>query len=76
MALRIIACVSMLLDHIGFAFNINILRIIGRLAFPLYVYLLYNGYKHTSNRFLYAVRLGVFAAVSQIPFSLFTTKQP
>lgn len=72
MALRIIACVSMLLDHIGFAFNINILRIIGRLAFPLYLYLLYNGYKHSSNRVMYAVRLGIFAIISQIPFSLFT----
>lgn len=73
MILKIIACISMLLDHIGFVFDINILRIIGRLAFPLYLYLLYNGYKHSSNRVMYAVRLGIFAVISQVPFSLFTT---
>lgn len=73
MALKIIASISMLLDHIGYVFDISILRIIGRIAFPLYLFLIYNGYKHTSNRFLYAVRLGAFAVISQIPFSLFTT---
>lgn len=73
MTLKIIACISMLLDHIGLVFDISILRIIGRLAFPLYLFLLYNGYKHTSNKLLYAVRLAVFAVISQVPFSLFTT---
>lgn len=73
MALRIIAALSMLLDHIGCLFGIYEFRIIGRIAFPLYLFLLYNGYRHTSNKLLYAVRLGVFALFSQIPFSLFIT---
>lgn len=73
MTLKIIACISMLLDHIGFVFNIEILRIIGRIAFPIFLYLIYNGYKHTSNKLFYAIRLGAFAAISQVPFSLFTT---
>lgn len=69
--LRLIACAAMLLDHIGYCLNSMPLRIIGRLAFPIYVYLIYNGYKHTSSRLRYALRLGVFALISQIPFSLF-----
>jgi len=73
MTLKIIACISMLIDHIGCVFNIEILRIIGRVAFPIFLYLIYNGYKHTSNKLFYAIRLGVFAVLSQVPFSLFTT---
>lgn len=73
MTLKIIACISMILDHIGIVFEIAALRIVGRIAFPIYLYLVYNGYKHTSSKIMYAVRLGTFAAISQVPFSLFTS---
>lgn len=72
LALRIIACLTMLLDHIGYLYGITPFRIIGRISFPIFLFLIVNGYRHTSNRFLYALRLGVFAALSQVPFSLFT----
>lgn len=68
--LRLIACLIMLLDHIGFAFGIAPLRIVGRLAFPIFVYLIYNGYKHTKSPWKYALRLAIFALISQIPFAL------
>ncbi len=71
-ALRGIACICMLLDHIGAAFDLVLLRYIGRLAFPIYMYLIYNGYKHTRSKVKYALRLAVFAAVSQVPFALFS----
>lgn len=71
LALRIIACVAMLIDHIGYQYNIMAFRLIGRIAFPIFVYLLCNGYRYTSNRGWYALRLGLFALLSQIPFSLF-----
>ncbi len=71
LALRIIACVAMLLDHIGSRFYIEELRIFGRIAFPVFVFLIYNGYRHTSNPFKYALRLGMFALLSQVPFALF-----
>ena len=72
LALRIIACLTMLLDHLGYLYGITPLRIIGRISFPIFLFLIVNGYRHTSNRFLYALRLGVFAVLSQVPFSLFT----
>lgn len=71
LVLKIIACVTMVLDHIGYAFGIESLRIVGRLAFPIFVYLIYNGYQHTSSKWKYALRLAFFAIISQIPFNLF-----
>ncbi|MBQ3355923.1 MAG: hypothetical protein IJG45_02240 [Oscillospiraceae bacterium] len=75
LALRIIACVCMLLDHIGYFFGgrypfLTPLRWIGRIAFPLYVFLIVNGFRHTSNRPRYALRLAIFAVISQVPFAL------
>ena len=68
--LRIIACAAMLLDHIGYAFDIPSLRVVGRIAFPIFVYLIYNGYRHTKSPGKYALRLGLFALISQLPFAL------
>ncbi len=69
--LRTFACLCMLLDHIGILLHSNVLRGIGRMAFPLFVFLICNGYIHTSNRGRYALRLAGFALLSQIPFCLF-----
>lgn len=71
LVLKIIACLTMLLDHIGYVWGMEPLRIIGRLSFPIFAYLIYNGYRHTSSKLKYALRLAFFAIVSQIPFNLF-----
>ena len=71
-ALRIFACVCMLLDHLGYCFpKMQWLRYVGRLAFPIYVFLIVNGYTHSSNRLFYALRLAALAVLSQVPFTLF-----
>lgn len=67
--LKIIALLSMIIDHIGvFLFpNIVILRFIGRLAFIIYAFLISQGYAHTRNVYKYLLRLGILALISQLP---------
>lgn len=47
-----------------------LLHLFGRLAFPLFVFLLVEGFFHTSSRKAYLGRLAAFALVSEVPFDL------
>ena len=70
--LKLIACVTMLIDHVGavlFPQYIS-LRVIGRIAFPIYCFLLAEGVFYTKSPKRYAMRLGVGAVLSELPFDL------
>jgi hypothetical protein len=68
--IKVIAIISMVVDHIGLFFfpNLIILRMIGRVAFPLFAWLIANGAHHTKNIEAYLNRLFIFALISQVPY--------
>ena len=69
--LKIIACITMLIDHIGSVFVSGYtLRIIGRIAFPIYCFLMAEGTYYTKNPKKYAFRLFIGMLLSEIPFDL------
>ena len=62
----------MTVDHVGVVLypEVNVLRFIGRLSFPLFAYLLILGMENTRNIRYYFTRLFIFALISQVPFFL------
>ena len=71
-ALKLVAIVSMLFDHTGdVLFPGKLwLRYIGRLAFPLYCFLLVEGFFHTRDLRKYMARLFILGIISEVPFDL------
>mgnify|MGYP004477069633 CR=1 FL=1 len=78
-AIKLLALVTMVIDHsayylyssslIGYGLYFA-MRTAGRIAFPLYAFLLVNGFEKTSDRAKYLSRLVLFAAVSQLPYTV------
>lgn len=72
--LKLIAFALMTLDHIGAFMEVyigssaatDVLRTIGRLALPLFIFMLIEGVRHTRNYGKYALRLGIIAAITMI----------
>ena len=82
--LKYIAFLSMLIDHVNKALMYPLLTengflryvsdvfdILGRVAFPIFMFFLVEGFFKTGNRFKYLLNLIIFGIISEIPFDLF-----
>jgi hypothetical protein len=68
--LKMIAAITMVVDHIGVFFfpQFVILRIIGRLSFPIFCWFIANGARYSKDMKQYLLRMITLAVVSQVPF--------
>lgn len=68
--LKLIALVSMTCDHVGLQLfpDVLFLRILGRLALPIFAYMIAEGCRYTRNRRKYLMRMVSLAAVCQVVY--------
>lgn len=70
--LKIIAMLSMLIDHVGMLLfpSVRVLRIIGRLAFPIFAFMIAEGCAHTRSRGKYLLKIVAMALLCQIVYAV------
>lgn len=74
--LKIIAVVTMFIDHLGVSLLDNqqtaymIARGIGRISFPIFAFVLVEGFYYTHDRIKHGILLGIFALISEIPYDM------
>ncbi len=73
-ALKLIAAGSMLIDHIGAELfpQYPILRILGRLAFPIFSFCIYEGCRYTHDKLNYLLRMAAMGLLCVIGYLLFS----
>lgn len=70
--IKLLACFFMVIDHVGIIFFPDnfVLRLIGRVSFPLFAYCIVRGIKHTHDIKKYANRVLLVGVISQIPYMI------
>ncbi len=79
--MKLAAVISMLIDHAGLNLFRGsdvyiVMRAVGRMAFPIFAFFLVESYIHTRSWKKYALRLGLSALVSEVPFDLMKFSRP
>lgn len=66
--LKLIAMLAMTVDHIGYILfpRVMWMRMVGRLAFPIFAYMIAEGCAYTKNINKYLVTMGLMALASQV----------
>ena len=72
--LKLIAAAAMLLDHAGVLLfpRVNLLRILGRLAYPIFAYMIAEGCRYTKNKLRYFLMLFGLGAGCQLVYYFFS----
>lgn len=75
-SIKIIACLSMLIDHIGLMLfpGVAIFRIVGRLAMPLFAFCIAQGAKYTKNKLKYFLLVFLLGAICQAVYFIVEPK--
>lgn len=72
--LKIIAMITMLIDHIGVNLfpSVTIMRVIGRLSFPIFAYMIAEGCRYTRDRKNYLFTIAALGILCQLVFYVLT----
>ena len=75
-SLKIIAIIAMTLDHWNVILGGSIyMRMLGRLSFPIFSFLIGEGYRHTKNKKKYFVKIFLYSVLLQIPVYFLYSKE-
>lgn len=64
---------SIPVEYLSLYSTYRVMRLVGRIAFPIFAFLVYEGFMHSSNLKRYLLRVGICALAAELPFNLIVT---